>query len=1392
MVASLSKAMSQEALERYHSKDNYYSQGEGLGNSQWCGEFAEAQGLTGVIKSEDWKQACKGKDPQGKELRRKQMNSRAGWDITLSACKSASLKALVDQDPIVLSAHQEAVLQTVQYIESYCIYAQVKINGQLTREQTQKGQFSLFEHDDNRNQEPQLHTHVVILNQTLCADGKSRTLDSRELFIQKKTIGAYYDHCFANQLQKKGFELEWTSDHTFEIKGYQKDQLEAFSGRRQQIREYLEQQNISLAQATAEQKAIACLESRPVKIHKLQPIDHELQRQAWQQESDRLGIIHPQPSAQFQQLYELNPHPGSLHQVIKDGIESATAYQVAVTRQELLRHCLRQAQAHYSPIEVEQALDQSPDLVTTLDGRWTTTRTLDREQFVVTSANQGQNTQSPLNDAEIVTAIAQRYELNEGQTAGLKHIATSTDFITLLQGNAGVGKTYTLKAFRDCLPPDQRDKLRGLAPSVATAETLTQDTDIPAATVDRYLFSTPDPASAGDILLVEEAGMLSVQQMEQLIQKAQDTQSRLILVGDTKQLSSIEAGAPFRLLQTRSDLKTVTIEQNLRQKAPHLFIAADLAAQRRTDEAISVLERCHCIHEIPVSQERNRTVVSQYLDRTPQEQAQTLILCDTNSDRRDITAQIRAAYVAEGRLGETSQTIQILYPKHLDKQAIAQGYNYQPGDVIRFWRTTQALPDAYYRVMEVKDQSLILKDRRGQQKELMLNRHKEREVFQCQTLELREGDRLRFTRNHRQWQQTNGQPYTIEALNPDGTIAIRTKGQRYTVTADQLLHSDYAYCRTVYSAQGWTSKAAIWAPGYTPGQEQTYVALTRAQEHLEIITLDRAAFIASATQSRGQENATELLDPQLSIPAPAISQPSQEEIAIAQQPSTEPSEANLDPQQLTLFPGQTDELQRKPARQRRTQPPAQSGRSPESDRGMHQPDQQMPQTNPETNPETEPAANPPTAEQPLIPARSRLAELADAFGTLAEQLDPHRAETRTDRGDEPDRRPDPESESNLSEPNLNPEPDVSEYSAIGDATAAIDPAAPDPGYPAADLIQHDPDGLTSGETADSRPGQSLESDSSLVEREGVEHQGDSDYLRGDDSERQPVEFVAGVDGIEREVLPNVGEDERTVEQHREPAEEVAQTEVGETEALSAIASQWSDRDLLDYEQQVKEYFKTILPEPDWEEGKRLQTEANRWSTEYHQAARVYRDCQEEVKRLGEPRSLWYPFGSPRQEVEAARGRADGSRSELAVTKVQLDQVQGKFKKWKTAARQYQEWRHSERGELMHQVRAIVETEPVQERIQQVHQAQEAIRQAQERQRRRQEVLEMLQQWQQIAIRIGQPDGYVQRIQAITRDYERGQPLTEKQIDRLSQDFTDYREQMRQVQTQRQQQRGFGR
>ena len=98
-----------------------------------------------------------------------------------------------------------------------------------------------------------------------------------------------------------------------------------------------------------------------------------------------------------------------------------------------------------------------------------------------------------------------------------------------------------------------------------------------------------------------------------------------------------------------------------------------------------------------------------------------------------------------------------------------------------------------------------------------------------------------------------------------------------------------------------------------------------------------------------------------------------------------------------------------------------------------------------------------------------------------------------------------------------------------------------------------------------------------------------------------------------------------------------------------------------------------------------------------------------------------------------------------------------------------------------QYRDILKLEPVQERITQIHQAQE-------QQRQKEKALEALQGWKQMAIKLGRPQTYVQRIQAITEEYRRGKPLNENQHERMKQDLTAYQEQLRQAQAQQQKQR----
>lgn len=121
----------------------------------------------------------------------------------------------------------------MKYAENNCIFYQTKQRSQKLLLQSKSAQIAVFHHDDNRNKDPQLHSHCVILNQTVCPDGKWRAVANKELYKQQKTIGAYYDHELARHIQQLGYRVEWTSDHTFELAGVDKERLDAvFSTRR--------------------------------------------------------------------------------------------------------------------------------------------------------------------------------------------------------------------------------------------------------------------------------------------------------------------------------------------------------------------------------------------------------------------------------------------------------------------------------------------------------------------------------------------------------------------------------------------------------------------------------------------------------------------------------------------------------------------------------------------------------------------------------------------------------------------------------------------------------------------------------------------------------------------------------------------------------------------------------------------------------------------------------------------------------------------------------------------------------------------------------------------------------------------------------------------------------
>ncbi|CCQ69886.1 hypothetical protein CWATWH0402_1156 [Crocosphaera watsonii WH 0402] len=984
-----------------YAQENYYSQGDALSNAEWFGEAANIQGLTEQIQEKHFHNAYQALDPEGNPLRKQQnyrkqskRQNRPGTDVTLSAPKSISVAALVMGNTSILEAHKSAVRATMDYVEQHCIFYQTKQQGQKKLLQSNTAQIAIFHHDDNRNKDPQLHSHCVILNQTQCPDGKWRAVANAQLYIQQKTIGAYYAHELAGQLKAIGWEVEWTDDHTFELAGVNKEKLDAiFSTRSNQIEAELAKLGLTRKTATAEQKQALCLKTRKEKRYHLEPEDRERQLAEWKHKATEAGIemtltprhrlenTYQQPShSTFQldrqildfedkedkeKLYTdkspLSPHtspsplsyltrsneystekryhPGSIPQLIHSATEILTERTTAFHSHELLKECLRQSQGNYDAQEIQSELAHFSQLIPTHDGRLTTQGQLKREQKIIQLVQQAQDNCSPLANTKQVQAISQTRGLNRGQIAALNHIATSRNAVVLVQGNAGVGKTYTMKAFKDLIdeltskdflqksgdgitesgiegqnsssndsqpfakgtvargleegqgdrvirrqgdkenssintPPVQ---IRGLAPSAAAADVLQAESGISSQTLASYLLTRNEQLPNQEILLVDEAGMLSTKQMEQLLEKTKAKQSRLILLGDSKQLSAVEAGAPFKLLQDQG-LPTAIIDQNLRQRDSHLKQVVDLMAthdqdQNSVNQAYLKLHQQEKIRQIPQDNQRIETLTQDYLTRPKDVRDKTLILAGTNADKQAITQTVRQGLIEEGTLDQESLTLQTLKRKDIDKFALTQAHTYQRGDVIKFkTESAQFSRDFYYRVTEVNPQAntLTLIDTTGVDYTLPLNKYKQREVYQVHPIEIRPGEQMRFTKNIRNQEQNqlNGQRFTIEGVTEDGQVVIQTKGKTQTFAPNQLLHSDYRYVDTVHSSQGQTANYCIYsasaAKSLTVGRESFYVAASRAKQEFVVYTANAQDLGVTVQISRANENAIALVNTQVS------------------------------------------------------------------------------------------------------------------------------------------------------------------------------------------------------------------------------------------------------------------------------------------------------------------------------------------------------------------------------------------------------------------------------------------------------------------------------------------------------------------------------------------------
>jgi hypothetical protein len=220
--------------------------------------------------------------------------------------------------------------------------------------------------------------------------------------------------------------------------------------------------------------------------------------------------------------------------------------------------------------------------------RCSTPELLAVEQRLIDAATGRASEQTAVVSHDAVRAALQAHpSAGADQQAMVRDVCQGGAGVALAVGRAGTGKTFALGAARHAWQLDGYRPLATAPTGIATVSLEAEGFE-EAATCDRLLADLDQGRERLDsrtVLVVDEAGMLGSRKLDRLLDHAQQAQAKVVLVGDDRQLSSIDAGGGFRALRLRLGASELT--ENRRQHQAWEREALELVRSGLVDDAVA-------------------------------------------------------------------------------------------------------------------------------------------------------------------------------------------------------------------------------------------------------------------------------------------------------------------------------------------------------------------------------------------------------------------------------------------------------------------------------------------------------------------------------------------------------------------------------------------------------------------------------------------------------------------------------------------------------------------------------------------------------------------------------------------------------------------------------------
>lgn len=900
-VSKIANAAS--ALSYYSEKDDYYREGGGA-PAAFAGRGAAELGLSGPMTSQRQAKVFAGVLANGGGNAGRHT---PGWDVTFSAPKSVSVAALVGGDDRLIVAHERAVARALEHIEKHAIVTRQRGAGGEGYEWRRGAGMvaATFRHTTSREQDPQLHTHTVITNTTRDpATGEWRALVSRELYRAQAEAGAIYTTELAAEARRFGYAVEVRID----AQGHPQMELgdvpqairDQFSARAQQVEARLADRGLTRANATAAQKQEATLQTRADK----EPTDHAELRTKWREQaraSDYEPTQRPLPlppvrdptKAAVVAVRQAAEHLGE-----RDARFSARALEHEArlfaegrANSEQIREAIGEL-AKKGELQHRDVQERAAGGRRALTAGFTTRTGIETETKMLRAAEVLRSRAATIGGPENATAgqlhraaaeairrteISNDREFGDEQRAATTSILTEAKSIHVLHGHAGTAKTSSVLACVRDAAEREGYSVRAMAPTNAAAQKLGDSIQAAghstiASHLHRDALRSPfdsdraPPTSGGkrELWIVDEAGMVSARDMQRLLSKAEREHASVVLVGDTKQLGSVEAGEAFE--QLRSKLGSADLTDIKRQQDPQLREAVYDSLRGEVRAALSKVP----VIEAKTRAERVAEITRQYMSQPSKEREETLVLAPGKDDREQINDAIRATRRERGELGREA-TITILEKSDLTPAALRQAARYQPGWILEADRRYEFGPMRGERgeVARIENGKVVVKLQRGGGEYEWKFDPRKTSSFQVYSgkreLAVAEGDKLVAKASldaekiHGGGDAVikNGTPLDVVAVKDREIIVRDAGGVEMAIARNTPQQLDYSYAQTVHQAQGQDYAKAI---GHLESRRENlsslksmYVALSRAREKFTVVTDNRDALAATLERNTGQK-----------------------------------------------------------------------------------------------------------------------------------------------------------------------------------------------------------------------------------------------------------------------------------------------------------------------------------------------------------------------------------------------------------------------------------------------------------------------------------------------------------------------------------------------------------